>query len=230
MSRHIRGGMSRRAGRPALTREQIVTAALELLNEVGLDALSTRRLAERLGVQVGALYWHVAGKRDLLAAMADRIVEEFTTRPPAEGGWEERVAQEARRLRRVMRAHRDGARVVVASIGLAPNLPAVAERFLAILREAGFSLETAAHGWDAIASFVTGFVLQEQSAPVNLDELPEGVRGLVLPVDERRFPNLAEWLARGQHDPDSYFDARVALIIDGLRARLPAEGKTGGSG
>lgn len=229
MSRHTSGRMARRTGRRALAREQIVTAALELLNEVGLDALSTRRLAERLGVRVGALYWHVAGKRDLLAAMADRIVEEFTTQPPTEGSWEERVMQEARRLRRVMRSHRDGARVVVASIGLAPNLLAVAERFLSILREAGFSLETAAHGWDAIASFVAGFVLQEQSAPFNLDEHSEGARGMAMALDERRFPNVAEWLTRGRHDPDRSFDARVELVIEGLRARLPTEGKTGAS-
>ena len=41
-----------------LSRETVIRAALDLLNEVGVDGLSTRRLAERLGVQQPALYWH----------------------------------------------------------------------------------------------------------------------------------------------------------------------------
>ena len=54
--------------------------------------------------------------------------------------------------------------LLVGSIGLGPNILMIAERFMSILREAGFSLEVAAYGWDTIASFITGFVLQEQSA------------------------------------------------------------------
>src|SRR5215218_1919370 len=69
-----------------LGREEVVGAALGLLDEVGLDGLTTRRLAEKLGVRVGALYWHVSSKQELLAAIAGRIMEEFSTRPVAEGG------------------------------------------------------------------------------------------------------------------------------------------------
>src|SRR5215216_2081141 len=69
-----------------LGREEVVGAALGLLDEVGLDGLTTRRLAERLGVRVGALYWHVSSKQELLAAIAGRIMEELSTRPVAEGG------------------------------------------------------------------------------------------------------------------------------------------------
>ena len=79
----------------------------------------------------------------------------------------------------------------------------------------------AAYGWDTIASFVTGFVLQEQSAPFGPGSLPEEPDRLAEIVDPHLFPNLAEWLSRGPHDPDGYFDAKLDLIMDGLRAQLP---------
>ena len=50
-------------------RAQIVDEALKLLNEVGIDALSTRLLADRLNVRQPALYWHFKSKRALIEAM-----------------------------------------------------------------------------------------------------------------------------------------------------------------
>jgi TetR/AcrR family transcriptional regulator, tetracycline repressor protein len=120
----------------------------------------------------------------------------------------------------VLLSHRDGARVLVGTIGLGPNILMVAERFLDILRETGFPLEVAAYGWDTIASFVTGFVLQEQSAPFGPSSVPEEPERLAEIVDPHLFPNLTEWLSRSPHDPDGYFDAKLGLIIDGLRAQL----------
>ncbi|MDF2848837.1 MAG: TetR family transcriptional regulator, partial [Oerskovia sp.] len=53
-----------------LDRERVVRAALALLDEVGLDGLTLRRLAQDLGVKAPALYWHFASKADLLHEMA----------------------------------------------------------------------------------------------------------------------------------------------------------------
>src|SRR5215204_3341337 len=100
------------------------------------------------------------------------------------------------------------------------NMAAKARILLDILREAGFPLEVAAYGWDTIASFVTGFVLQEQSAPFGPSSVPEEPERLAEIVDPHLFPNLTEWLSRSPHDPDGYFDAKLGLIIDGLRAQL----------
>ncbi|MBZ8143936.1 TetR family transcriptional regulator, partial [Rubrivivax gelatinosus] len=52
--------------RPRLHRDDVLRAALGLLNEVGIDALTTRRLAERLGVQSPTLYWHFESRAALL--------------------------------------------------------------------------------------------------------------------------------------------------------------------
>jgi TetR/AcrR family transcriptional regulator, tetracycline repressor protein len=69
--------------RAGLTRDLVVRAALDLLDEVGLDKLSTRRLADRLGVRSPALYWHVKDKPQLLDLMAQELLRPDTSARPA---------------------------------------------------------------------------------------------------------------------------------------------------
>jgi len=94
-----------------LRREHVVDEAIALLDADGLDALTMRKLATRLGVQAGALYWHFASKQALLDAMADRFLEGFGADLPA-GSWDERLSAAGWRLREVLLSHRDGARVM----------------------------------------------------------------------------------------------------------------------
>ena len=61
-----------------LDRERVVRAALALLDEVGLDGLTLRRLAQDLGVKAPALYWHVASKADLLHEMAVTMLRDLS--------------------------------------------------------------------------------------------------------------------------------------------------------
>ncbi len=63
-----------------LDKGTVIAAALELLNEVGMDSLTTRKLAERLKVQQPALYWHFQNKRALLDALAEAMLTERHTR------------------------------------------------------------------------------------------------------------------------------------------------------
>ena len=67
----------------ALTRDDVVDAAWHILQSYGLGDLSMRRLAKELGVQPGALYWHVANKQDLLAVLAQRMVAPLAANPGA---------------------------------------------------------------------------------------------------------------------------------------------------
>ncbi|GAA2499571.1 TetR/AcrR family transcriptional regulator [Terrabacter carboxydivorans] len=72
----------------ALSREQVVATAVDLLRRYGLGDLSMRRLARELGVAPGALYWHVANKQELLVEVADVLLAEIPSppvdQPPAE--------------------------------------------------------------------------------------------------------------------------------------------------
>ena len=69
--------------RDPLSRERIAGAALELIDETGLEAFSMRQLGARLGVEAMALYHHFGGKGELLDAVMDILIDELDL--PARG-------------------------------------------------------------------------------------------------------------------------------------------------
>jgi TetR/AcrR family tetracycline transcriptional repressor len=152
-----------------LQRDQVVQAALELLDEVGLDAFTTRALTDRLGVQRGALYWHVKSKHELLTAVAGLITrpvfEQNEQDEQEDSDWADGFTEFAHRLRAAMLAHRDGARLIASHVPQNPQDLKHFEANLAWLEGQGIPKDMAARFGDTIASYVTGYVLQEQTLP-----------------------------------------------------------------
>jgi len=144
-----------------LSRAQIVAAALQLLDRDGLAALSMRRLATELGTGAASLYWHVRNKEELLELVLDAVLGEVALPDPDDGPWPDQVAAVARDLRRVLRAHRDVARLAAERFPVGPQAVRAMEGLLAILRRAGLPDRAAAHATFLIAYYTTGFVLQE---------------------------------------------------------------------
>ncbi|MQA96993.1 MAG: TetR family transcriptional regulator [Streptosporangiales bacterium] len=94
-----------RPNRPLLTRERIIAAALDLVDGHGVDALSMRRLAERLGVRAASLYNHVSTKEDLLRGIADLVMRQVDVSGFTTGDWRAALATWARSYRTVLAAH-----------------------------------------------------------------------------------------------------------------------------
>ncbi len=152
-----------------LDRERVVRAALALLDEVGLDGLTLRRLAQDLGVKAPALYWHVASKADLLHEMAVTMLRDLVAGESwdeavlAGSPWQDCVRDSATNLRRMLLAHRDGARVFSGTLVTDEALRDAVEVPLGILTSAGFTPDDAARAWGTVLSFVLGFVVEEQA-------------------------------------------------------------------
>ncbi|GAA5153862.1 TetR family transcriptional regulator BioQ [Microbacterium pseudoresistens] len=128
-------------------RGHVVDVALELLDRVGLPDLTMRRLAAELDVQPSALYWHVASKQELLAAVADRILDR--TPPSPDDG----VPAAARSIRDALLAYRDGAEVVMSSYALGLGARHAYDVLAGALRRAGIP------DVDASAAVLLQFVL-----------------------------------------------------------------------
>src|SRR5215510_13131524 len=126
----------RRQKRRPLDQAQVVRAALELLDDVGLDALTMRRLAERLDVKAASLYRHVRNKEELLALLGDEISAEIPL-PIASGSWRDQLAASAHNVRRGLLAHRDAARVLASTPPAGPRRLRHVEAILRTLRAAG---------------------------------------------------------------------------------------------
>jgi TetR/AcrR family tetracycline transcriptional repressor len=195
-----------------LTRQKVVDTALALLNQVGLDGLTTRRLATELGVKSPALYWHFRNKQELIEEMAATLLlAAGMGGPRADESWRDWLRRRAHTYRRILLDHRDGARLVV---GIGPGHAVLAEfdQELAALVERGFTALLALRAITTIAHCATGFVLQEQARPpaVRSDRAP--------PAAE--LPTLMAAVAAGGADPDASFDQSLALVLDGIAVRL----------
>lgn len=209
-----------------LQRSEVVTAAMRILDGAGLDALTTRKLASELNVRPGALYWHVSSKQDLLDSLTEKILEEVKTPPLAPGeSWEDGVRELVHRLRDTLVAHRDSARLLAGAGGLGPNRLRIADHLMGLLRLTGAPVAATAYGSDTLLSYVTGFVLQEQSEPDH--SAPDAADGGLEVLDEKLFPHLAAW-AQGWSPDDRglSFAAGLEVLVGGLDRYLAVQAKS----
>lgn len=192
-----------------LDRQRIIEAALALIDETGLDGLSTHRLAAVLEVKQPALYWHFPTKTALLEALAQEILDRYHTRPLPESGegWREFLFSNARSFRRALLSVRDGARL---HSGTHPDTASTdtPERQIQFLIEAGFTPEAAAYALIAISRYTVGAVLEQQAASGVLEASEPDAVGL---------PALLAKLAAAGPDPE--FEFGLTALIDGIEAR-----------
>jgi TetR/AcrR family tetracycline transcriptional repressor len=207
----------------ALDRAQVVKAAIELLDEVGLDGLTLRRLAEELGVQAPALYWHFKNKQELLDQMVVTIsATEAPVTLPADGqSWDGWLAQRARDFRRSLDRHRDGA-ILAASTRPQPSQWQDIESQISVLVDAGMRPADAIRAMLTVRNYVSGFALEEQAdrmrgSTANDRDPGEFEKTLRAFAD---YPRLSEALREvGDPQSDSAFESGLEVVLDGLRAR-----------
>ena len=207
----------------AMDRDRIVDEALLLLNEVGIDKLTTRKLAERLGVQQPALYWHFANKSALLDAVNSEMLARFHKhRLPSPGqDWVDFTYANARSMRSTLLAVRDGARLTA---GTRPSVTdfADAELTLKVYVDVGFSAEEALNISISAARYVVGYVLEEQGERERNEEDAgqEGDIGAELAA----FPLLSEafdaLVDMGTVNTEKAFESGLRYMIDGMQAAL----------
>jgi TetR/AcrR family tetracycline transcriptional repressor len=211
-----------------LNREHVLNAALDLLDEVGLDQLTMRRLSATLGVQNGATYWHFRSKEALLEAMADTLlagVSDLGEQQP----WHERITRLAHRLRRALLSRRDGARLFTSAFFPLPNALAYGEAMTATLREGGLSSRDASWATDTLTYYVVGHTTEEQLAASMPDDGISATARLTAAIDPQRHPHMFAALA---HIPaphhEEHFDYGLHLVITGIRNGTATQPKTKG--
>ena len=211
----------------AIDRSLILREAFATLNEAGLEGLTLRRLAARLGVKAPALYWHFQNKQALLDEMATQVLRESmaqSTDLAALPRWQEWAAAYYTRLRKILLQYRDGARMFSGTYLTDADLFAPMEMNLRKLMDAGFTLRQAVVGLSALYSFTVGFVIEEQAT-----ELAIGQANLQydLAVREKRVNRELHPLAAAAgaelfQRQDARFAESIALIIVGMRAQMNA--------
>lgn len=221
----------------AVTRDDVVQTAIQLLGEVGLDGLTLRRLATELGISAPTLYWHFKDKRELLDAMAEEMVRaQRASEPPIpeDWPWYDKIAETMRRQYHAILAYRDGARVMAGNRPTDASLPVI-ELYLSRWVAMGFPADEALASILSMGDFIVGAALEYQSEV-------ERRRGQKMPAA------LKEWEDKVRPYPQLYaaskkraesamagtrrdsFEHGLALFIAGLRVRraeIEAQRKAG---
>lgn len=214
---------SPRSERPRLDRQRITLAAVELLDEVGLADLSTRRLAAKLGVRSPTLYWHVRDKDELLDLIAEAICADGfdidATRP-----WRDQLISGLRQFRQRLLAHRDAATLLRERPPSGPHRLGHVDATVRILLDAGFS-DTEAAG---IARMLTAHVLASVEAEGRRSGLggnrpPEAFTALEAYPSLRRVSAVYTRLS-----DEELYELASDILLDGLEHRLATRSPTAG--
>ncbi|MEV7184940.1 TetR/AcrR family transcriptional regulator C-terminal domain-containing protein [Kitasatospora sp. NPDC093102] len=200
---------------PLLSRERIVAAALRLIDDEGLDALSTRRLATELSVSGPSLYNHFATKDDLLDAVVDSVIGEVDLSMFKAAGtpWPEALRDWARSYRAALAAHPNIVPVLAQGPGRRPNALRLADAVFGHLVESGWPRGQATRIGALMRYFVTGSALASFAAGFPADAEV---------YDAADYPHLGEAhrLAghRGAVD-EGAFETGLEALLDGLALR-----------
>jgi AcrR family transcriptional regulator len=147
--------------RTAHTREAIVAAAIDVLDEAGTSGISMRRVAERLGTGAASLYAHVSGKEELLELVFDELAGQVRLPTPDRLRWREQIHEIFSDWRAILVAHRDVALVGLAWIPTTPNMLQASETVVAILRAGGLTDRIVSLAADQLAMYVAADAFEE---------------------------------------------------------------------
>jgi AcrR family transcriptional regulator len=211
-------GLDRRA---RLTRQRVVAEALAVIAQDGVQALTMRGLAARLGVVPGALYHHIANKQQLQDLVLDNVLAELEVELDPALGWADQLRTLAHRLRQVLEGHPGVAGILKTRDPLGPHSLALAEAFLAPLVAAGFADHQAGLAFFLLVDYSIGFAVSPPTS-VNEQRLRDpAIRAQLhrffasLPPDQ--FPALVAlghqvWL----DNRDQRFSAGLDTLLTGL--------------
>jgi AcrR family transcriptional regulator len=203
-----------------LNRDRVLNAAISMVDEGGVEALSMRKLGQTLGVEAMSLYNHVANKDDILDGIVDFVLSEIEL-PSADEDWETAIRKCAISAHDSFVRHPWACNLVMSSPRVRPARLRYMESLLRRLREAGFSAEATYHAYHALDSHILGFTLWQAGHSIDREKLADLVATFFqqLPFDE--YPYLAEHAEQHMtgfgHEEEGEFEFGLRLILDGLK-------------
>ncbi|MGW7532361.1 TetR/AcrR family transcriptional regulator [Amycolatopsis sp. NPDC054798] len=209
-----------RPAKPALSREGIVAAALDIVRREGAERVTMRRLAKELDTGPASLYVYVRDTDELHAAVLDELLGEVPTASSADGDWRSRLWTVVSTYRDVLYAHPGLARVALVTPLNGPNYLAIVDTVLGLLAEAGVPSGPAAWTVDLLLLVATASAVEHSTrkdrpeAERQHDKLAETVRGLT-PETHPNIVAASENLFSGNGDARSRW--AIDTLLNGAR-------------
>jgi AcrR family transcriptional regulator len=219
--------------RETLSREQIIRAAIEVLDADGLEGLNMRRLGSHLGYAPTAVYWHVPSKDELVVLAADELWDEISRPDPDLVGWREAATIMARDLYAMITRHLWLAQAMGGYFIYGPRKASHDDHAIGVYEAGGFAGRQLDSAMTTVALYVSGCALRDAAQAAMLRRLgpdpesqAEGLRKVMQDMTETAVP-YARLRARAEAyqdsdraDPQRGFEWGLETIFDGLLARL----------
>ncbi|MEV6151916.1 TetR/AcrR family transcriptional regulator C-terminal domain-containing protein [Nonomuraea sp. NPDC052129] len=222
--------------RDTLTKEQIVLAAIEVLDAEGVNGLNMRRLGAQLGSAATAMYYHVKSKDKLVVLAADHVFGEIKLPDLGAIGWREAAATLARGAHAMITRHFWLIPAMSTHLIYGPGKARYDEHCLAVYETAGFSDQDADQAAATVLMFVIGAAQGEvaesawraQVRRAGADE-EQQLRDIIAHISEivQEFPRLRARTtlsvdATTAQPAEATFEFGLHALLDGLQARLAA--------
>jgi len=191
-----------------LTEDAIVSAALDIVQKGGVDALSMRALSRELGVSPMAAYYYVANKQELLDLVATRALAKILRHDLGDDPWPVRLRTLIDRIDATLRRHRGVGEVLLDRMHSTER--DVMRAVMEILSEAGFTDVDVVKAYATIHTYLFGRYRVSMSANPHRDEV----------VDPDDIVSRAGLITRTLHGAD-FYDFGVDTVIRGLQSRVP---------
>ena len=210
-----------------LNRERVLDAAVVLADDVGIESLSMRRLAQELGVVPMALYKHVANKEELLDGMVDAIVGEIAPAVPGPD-WKNAVRLRVLSARNSLLRHPWARQVLETRTHPTPAVLGYMDSFIGMFLAGGFSVDLTHHVMHALGSRMWGFTQELFGDPgqASQAEVAPEVQAAMFQEMAARYPNILKVAMAATHDDGSVvgqgcddqfeFEFALDLLLDGF--------------
>ena len=212
-----------------LSREVIIDAAIKVVDNEGVDAVTMRRIAEELNTGPASLYAHVEDKDELLGAVYDKVMggADVSDIKPSAARWQSQLKEFIRRYRAVLLQHRDLAKVQLGNVPVGENAVRSMEKMLAILDVAKLPPKVIGYAPDLLAQFLTASAYehylwqQHASSPEGMDRFHAELLGFFANLPADQYPTLrkrAPDLVRADEAEDARFEFGLDILVRGLAA------------
>jgi AcrR family transcriptional regulator len=214
-------------GRGKLSLELVTAEAVAMADESGLEGLSMRGLAARLGVEAMSLYNHTPNKEGLIDAMVDHVTAEITL-PRLDKPWRQQMSRRALSAVEVLMRHPWAAMQMLSRMNTGPHMLTYTDQTHGCLLVAGFSHRGGDWARHLMDSHIYGFVLQELHFPIRPEDYASTASEFLPMIPAERYPHLrglAEAAISRQYDGRNSFEFGLNFILDGLARQLDAGNK-----
>jgi AcrR family transcriptional regulator len=221
-----------RGPKPAMSREQIVQAAIAIADRAGLGELSMRSVAEKLGFTTMSLYRYVPGRAELLELMRDAAIGEPPSHDP-DAPWRTQLAAWARADLEVHQRHHWMLEMEIRGPPMGPNALRWLDAAMAILMPLGLPMRELLDSVTAVdsyvrgtARFVVGIAREQRRSRGSAAEIERAYRRVFEVVAASpRYPALGQVIAAGilaDGSPDAVFEYGLARMLEGIAERVAA--------